>query len=225
MIPRRGLIHVWKAIEFDGEANNGNLGDLVPVFTTTGIVAVETILVSVTEALVCSAPTGTDMRLYAGSSSTSPSLAIIADGDDNPFDYTGKTGVWDTDEPEIWSAGKNVLNTSDPPMAVSANIALAVTDFSSGADITDGTLRIDAWYYPITDDGHLAGDDDDEGLIDGLSIEQALRVILAAAAGELSGAATTTVTIRDIADTADRIVATVDASGNRSATTIDGDLA
>lgn len=54
--------------------------------------------------------------------------------------------------------------------------------------------------------------------------EQAVRLILAAAAaGKLSGADTTEVTIRDVADSKDRIVATVDEFGNRSAiTTLDG---
>jgi hypothetical protein len=49
---------------------------------------------------------------------------------------------------------------------------------------------------------------------------QALRLILAACAGKLSGAATATVTIRDVNDAVDRVVATVDASGNRSAVTL-----
>lgn len=46
---------------------------------------------------------------------------------------------------------------------------------------------------------------------------QALRVILAALVGKLSGAATEAVSIRDVGDTANRIVATVDADGNRTA--------
>ena len=50
---------------------------------------------------------------------------------------------------------------------------------------------------------------------------QALRLIAAALAGELSGAATTTITIRDITDTKARITATVDADGNRTAITLD----
>ena len=50
---------------------------------------------------------------------------------------------------------------------------------------------------------------------------QALRLMLAALAGKLSGAATTTVAIRDTNDSKDRITATVDASGNRSAVTLD----
>jgi len=56
----------------------------------------------------------------------------------------------------------------------------------------------------------------------GLTPRQALRLITAASAGKVSGAATTSVTIRNaVADSKDRIVATVDASGNRSAITTD----
>lgn len=50
-----------------------------------------------------------------------------------------------------------------------------------------------------------------------------MRILLAALGNKLAGAATTTVTIRDKADTKDRITATVDADGNRSAVTLDGD--
>lgn len=56
----------------------------------------------------------------------------------------------------------------------------------------------------------------------GLTLTNALRLIAAAAAGKLSGAATTTVVIRNaVADSKDRITATVDADGNRSAITVD----
>lgn len=56
----------------------------------------------------------------------------------------------------------------------------------------------------------------------GLTPRGALRLQAAALAGELSGAATATVTIRNaVADSKDRIVATVDASGNRTAVTTD----
>lgn len=60
------------------------------------------------------------------------------------------------------------------------------------------------------------------GVETGLTVRQALRVIAAALCGKLSGAAGTTVTIRNTADSKNRIVATVDASGNRSAVTLDG---
>jgi hypothetical protein len=50
---------------------------------------------------------------------------------------------------------------------------------------------------------------------------QALRLMLAALAGKLSGAATATVLIRDTNDTKNRITASVDADGNRSTVTYD----
>lgn len=60
------------------------------------------------------------------------------------------------------------------------------------------------------------------GVETGLTIRQAMRLVAAAAAGKLSGAATTTIVIRNaVADSKDRITATVDASGNRSAITLD----
>lgn len=56
----------------------------------------------------------------------------------------------------------------------------------------------------------------------GLTPRQAHRLEAAAAAAKLSGAATNTVTIRNaVADSKNRIVATVDANGNRTAVTTD----
>ena len=49
-----------------------------------------------------------------------------------------------------------------------------------------------------------------------------LRVILAVVVNEASGGGTTTITYRDIADGKNRAVLTVDASGNRSVSIIDG---
>lgn len=61
----------------------------------------------------------------------------------------------------------------------------------------------------------------DDTIGDGtLTMRQALRVLVAGMAGKLSGAATTTITIRNAADTANVIVATCDADGNRSAVTV-----
>ena len=61
----------------------------------------------------------------------------------------------------------------------------------------------------------------DDTIGDGtLTLRQALRVLIAASAGKLSGAATTTITIRNAADTANVLVATVDADGNRSAVVV-----
>jgi hypothetical protein len=55
-----------------------------------------------------------------------------------------------------------------------------------------------------------------------LTVRHALRLIVAATAGKISGAATTTITIRNaVVDDKDRIIATVDGDGNRSAITYD----
>ena len=60
----------------------------------------------------------------------------------------------------------------------------------------------------------------DEQIGDGtLTLRQAIRLLVAALAAKVSGMGTTTVTFRNAADTANVIVATVDADGNRSAVT------
>jgi hypothetical protein len=53
------------------------------------------------------------------------------------------------------------------------------------------------------------------------TFQQLLTLLAAAAAGKLSGGATATNVLRDLADTLDRITATVDSSGNRTAITTD----
>lgn len=57
-----------------------------------------------------------------------------------------------------------------------------------------------------------------EGSLDHAEV---MRILLAAAAGKLSGADGTSVLIRDLADSKNRIDATVDENGNRSAVTLD----
>jgi hypothetical protein len=59
------------------------------------------------------------------------------------------------------------------------------------------------------------------GIETSYTLRQALRIILSATAGKLSGAATTTVAIRNVGDSKDRITATVDEDGNRTAVTLD----
>jgi len=90
-----------------------------------------------------------------------------------------------------------------------ANGAITAAKFGAGA-IDAAALNADAvdeiW---------------DETIGDGaITARGAQRVLVASQGGKLSGAATTTVTIRNVADTANVVVATVDADGNRSATTV-----
>lgn len=58
-----------------------------------------------------------------------------------------------------------------------------------------------------------------DGVETDLTLRQALRLMAAALAGKISGAGTTTITIRNVGDTANRIIATVTSEGNRTAVT------
>jgi hypothetical protein len=53
------------------------------------------------------------------------------------------------------------------------------------------------------------------------TLRQAIRLLLSVAVGKASGLDTTTAVFRDIGDTKNRISATVDADGNRTAVTTD----
>lgn len=65
---------------------------------------------------------------------------------------------------------------------------------------------------------------DQEDVETGLTLRQALRLVTAATAGKISGGGTSTITIRNaVVDGVDRIVATVDTDGNRTAITYDLD--
>lgn len=70
---------------------------------------------------------------------------------------------------------------------------------------------------PLSPEGLAASLLDENDIETGYSLRESIRLILASSAGKLSGAEGTTITIRDINDTVNRIVATVDANGNRTA--------
>lgn len=63
---------------------------------------------------------------------------------------------------------------------------------------------------------------DEEDIETGMTLRQAMRLIAAATAGKVSGGGTTTITFKSaVADADNRIVATVDNDGNRTAITYD----
>ncbi len=125
--------------------------------------------------------------------------------------------------------GSNLTSASGIPEVKVNNIAAnAITATSIATDaITSGKLaancitssELDSTATNAIADALL----DRTGAIEtGLTPREALRLNAAALAGKLSGAATTTVTIRNaVADSKNRIVATVDADGNRTAVTTD----
>ncbi len=81
----------------------------------------------------------------------------------------------------------------------------AVSDIPEPADIATGILDLA------------------NGIEAGVTLRQALRAQLAAAAGVTSGAGTSQFTVRDVNDSKDRIVADTDNDGNRTNVTLDLD--
>jgi hypothetical protein len=85
-----------------------------------------------------------------------------------------------------------------------------------GETIAEFTLGLTA-SLPEVVDGVL--DEIVEGTT--MTMRQLLRLFAAALHGKVAGAGTTTITFRDLADTKNRISATVDVDGNRTAVTLD----
>ena len=123
---------------------------------------------------------------------------------------------------EQQSSGNADLITLPYPIPVAAGVRIACRTAGStaGADtIAVSLLCINqADLVAITDPGDAVLDEVVEG---SYTLRHLVRLMAAALLGELSGAATTTITIRDASDTKTRITATVDEDGNRSALTLD----
>lgn len=60
-----------------------------------------------------------------------------------------------------------------------------------------------------------------DGIETGYTLRQIIRLMSAALLGKASGLATTTVVFRNVTDAKDRVTATTDTNGNRSAVTLD----
>lgn len=103
-----------------------------------------------------------------------------------------------------------------------ARTTTGVVDMGNGCYAVDVTLNANTVLVKWDTGGaspiyaHEAIQLYDQPIETGFSLRQILRLIAAATAGKLSGAGTSTIIIRDINDTKDRIVATVDSNGNRS---------
>jgi hypothetical protein len=158
-VPGSELRHVRKTVTFTGAANNGALGDFVTVFTLTGSVLIPYIVGRVTTGLVCSAGANTLLRVRVGS------------WDWNQYEYVNTlatigqflgNGSSTTEAMDI-STGGNGLG-----VVAGTDVGFYVQDGGAGANITGGTIVVDCWYHPVTDDGALAGEDIDSQLVDAI---------------------------------------------------------
>lgn len=106
---------------------------------------------------------------------------------------------------------KKFFNVAAPTGTVNS-LPDAVAGAAGGVAIVGSAMALTA----------AAVDDVHDEAVDGIrTFRQSMRLANSANGGKLAGAATATVTIRDLADTKDRVTATVDADGNRSAVTLD----
>lgn len=108
--------------------------------------------------------------------------------------------------------------------SVSADIAAVKTDTAAIKAKTDNLPAAPAAVSDIPTANTVADAllDRANGIETALTPRQAFRLMASALAGKLSGAGTTSIAIRNVGDSKDRITATVDASGNRTAVTTDG---
>jgi hypothetical protein len=109
----------------------------------------------------------------------------------------------------------NAIDSATLATDVTARIASAVWDAVRASYATAGS------FGDIDTTADIADGVLDEVVEGSYTLRQLIRLIAAAAGAKLSGAATTSVAIRDFADTKNRIVATVDADGNRTPTSYD----
>jgi len=115
----------------------------------------------------------------------------------------------------VSATGKAIAEASgSASMSSSASLVSRAVAHAAG-HVNLGAIALDASNFSA----HLL---DEEDIETGLTLRQALRIITAATAGRASGAETSTIRFRNAqADTKDRITATVDAYGNRSAVVLD----
>lgn len=145
-----------------------------------------------------------------GNAIASPSITNIATG-------TYKVSVTQNDLEDV--VFRVVPHTDD--QADFADVAVMQDKVTHTADeiLTDTGTTIPTAISNLND---ITADNVLDAIVEGTySLKEVLRIMSGVLAGKLSGGGTTTLTFRDLSDTLNRIVATVDSSGNRSAITID----
>ncbi len=112
----------------------------------------------------------------------------------------------DLDNPNQYKADVSGLATSAALATVDANVD-AILDDTGTTGVLLSTSALGSIF-------------DDEAVVGSYTMRQLLKVFAAALAGKATGGGTTTITFRGVDDASNVIVATVDASGNRSAVTL-----
>lgn len=156
-----GMRHVRKTLTFTGGSGAGLLDSAITVFELTGRVGIMRFTCWGTE-LTCAAPEATSLQLTNGENNAFAQGTALLDNMAAPgwLDFTSP------DAASNQALGRWVDYPNDAQYFLLADdLVLTPLDDGGGANITGGTLTFDCWYFPITNDGALAGDDIDTELI------------------------------------------------------------
>ena len=124
-------------------------------------------------------------------------------------------------------AGSIINGAGSMPLARGTRLVSSLTVINGAATTTYLPMKGNVRAGAVIKVNELSQDDVTGAVLEaviepGLTLRQALRLVAAATAGKLEGGGTSTVTIRNaVEDSKDRIVATVDSAGNRTAITYD----
>lgn len=151
---------------------------------------------------------------------------FLVDATDGLTAETGEAGG----QPQISKNGGAFANTSATLTAIGngayyVELTAAELDTAGFATVrfkSANTAEAQVSFQVVNDDPFNVADAIwDEALEGSETARQSHRLMRSALVGKLSGAASTTIYIRDAADTKARITTTVDADGNRTAVTTD----
>jgi hypothetical protein len=187
------------------------------------------VLASATNFVSDSIPVGGTLIITGGTGvGESRTITAYTNSSDTATVSPAWTTTPDNTSTYVLFAGPPAVSTSLPDVNVASFTAGAFTSgaYASGA-ITSTAFATDALSAAAVSAAaatKVANSmlDQADGVETGVTVRQGWRLALSALVGKLSGAATTTVVIRNaVADSKNRITATVDSSGNRSAITTD----
>ena len=145
---------------------------------------------------------------------------------DNDIALTEATaGIYLANMPAVGAGSYSYLvyeQAGASPAVTDALVGMGSIDWNGIAVLPLSALALEATLDEIKAEINAVYSDVMGATVEGTyTVQEVLRIMAGALAGKLSGGGTDTLTFRDLSDTLDRITATVDTSGNRTAVTID----
>jgi len=156
----------------------------------------------------------TNITAASGVSLSSAGIQAIWDAATSALSTVGSIGKWILDKLDVVLSTRLATSGYTAPDNTSITAIKAKTDNipASPAAVSD---------IPTANQNADALLDRTDGVETGVTVRKSLRLANAANGGKVDGAATTTIHLRDIADSKNRVTATVDSDGNRTAVTLD----